>query len=80
MDNKKNWMKQRGKKILFRTLTTKLAVEEDSVVQRDMQMSHKGFFGHVEAGKPTITDENLWISTARAPARSQPMFNRWQND
>ena len=51
VDKNKNWMKRRGKKRLFSSLT--------SGVQRDMQMSHKGFLGHGETGKPTITDDNL---------------------
>ena len=39
----KNVVKEREKKILFSTLTTKLTVEEDTVAYKEMkQMSHEG--------------------------------------
>ena len=70
--------------IIFSTLITKLAVEEDTVVYKETkQMSHEGILeilGHVETGKLRKTLENLWIPTAMAPALAQQMFNWWQND
>ena len=73
-------MKQRGKKRLFSTLTTKLAVEERSVAYNEIcRCLIKFFLGHVETGKPMQTDENLWVATVGGKTTKHLLNNTKQS-